>query len=914
MTTFPRTPTVELNLNGTWTDISADVYQRDVIEITRGRTDEAGAPTPSRLTLTLDNRTGKYSPRNPMGAYYGVLSRNTPIRVGLPESPTFDATSNPVAGTGDLSWTHTPVGSPGGATVIVMQFGSGLNEVAGVTYGGVAMDVVRVAGTTIGAVAGVKYIYHLGKDVPTGPQTVIVDTTAATLRQAGCMTVVCEGGTEVSASASGLGSGANPSQAITTTKRGILFAALLSDLDSVSVTPGTGMTEHFETDMGTEIVQMERSTNVLAAGNWVPAWTAASSGWTAIVASVTGSGYRFHGEVAAWPPRWDTSGNDAYAPIEAAGILRRLGQGDQPVQNGLKAYIATTDPFGYWPLDDGPASTSGVAQGTVKSSTFGKWPTSGPDAPTVAFGVGDLGLTLPPGLQITTTGSYGYVRGDVAMGFTPTSKAIEFVYKATTLGVLVMQSREYNNLHWNVECRGDSTNDDFMLYITDETSGSPANVPIGDTGIHDAITDGREHHIRLQLTANGASTDYVLYVDGVSALSGTTAAASMAGTAWLQFRYAPAATDTPVALGHPTVWFNPYPTVEETSTAAFGWTGEAAGRRVERLCDEEGVPFVSSGDLDDTLAMGPLYGDYFFNQLAEIENTDLGMLYEPRDELALGYRTRSSLYNQDAALTLDYADGHLSPPFEPIEDDRNTRNDVFAQRREGGSYQATATTGALSVNEPPLGVGRYKSEFPVNVETDAMLPEVAGWLLTLGTVDEPRFPQITVKLERGPFVASAALTAQALNTDIGDRLLLVDAEAANIYDDLAQIVVGYKEIIGRFEHEITYSCAPGSPYLVAEVDDTDTRVDPGEASTLNEDLTTTETDMDVASTAGTLWTTSGAQMPISIMVGGEEMTVTAITGASSPQTFTVTRSVNGVVKTHTTGAVVRLKRPGVVSL
>jgi len=51
------------------------------------------------------------------------------------------------------------------------------------------------------------------------------------------------------------------------------------------------------------------------------------------------------------------------------------------------------------------------------------------------------------------------------------------------------------------------------------------------------------------------------------------------------------------------------------------------------------------------------------------------------------------------------------------------------------------------------------------------------------------------------------------------------------------------------------------------------------------------------------------------MVGGEEMSVGTITGASSPQTFSnVTRSVNGVVKSHSTGAVVHLKRPGVVAL
>ena len=34
---------------------------------------------------------------------------------------------------------------------------------------------------------------------------------------------------------------------------------------------------------------------------------------------------RFFGEIPAWPPRWDPSGRDAYVPVEASGVLRRLG-------------------------------------------------------------------------------------------------------------------------------------------------------------------------------------------------------------------------------------------------------------------------------------------------------------------------------------------------------------------------------------------------------------------------------------------------------------------------------------------------------------------------------------------------------------------------------------------------------------
>jgi hypothetical protein len=54
--------------------------------------------------------------------------------------------------------------------------------------------------------------------------------------------------------------------------------------------------------------------------------------------------------------------------------------------------------------------------------------------------------------------------------------------------------------------------------------------------------------------------------------------------------------------------------------------------------------------------------------------------------------------------------------------------------------------------------------------------------------------------------------------------------------------------------------------------------------------------------------------PFDILIGGERMTVTAITGTTLSQTMTVTRSINGVVKTHLTGAPVALFRPSVIAL
>ena len=70
-------------INGTWTDITGFVYQRDITTITRGLPDETQTATPSQMTVTLNNRDGRFSPKNPLGAYYPYLTRNVQLRVSV---------------------------------------------------------------------------------------------------------------------------------------------------------------------------------------------------------------------------------------------------------------------------------------------------------------------------------------------------------------------------------------------------------------------------------------------------------------------------------------------------------------------------------------------------------------------------------------------------------------------------------------------------------------------------------------------------------------------------------------------------------------------------------------------------------------------------------------------------------------
>jgi len=68
-----------------WTDITSFVMVRDggAISISRGQTSNGDTPDPGSCSFQLNNRDGRFSPSNPMGPYYGQFGRNSQLRVSV---------------------------------------------------------------------------------------------------------------------------------------------------------------------------------------------------------------------------------------------------------------------------------------------------------------------------------------------------------------------------------------------------------------------------------------------------------------------------------------------------------------------------------------------------------------------------------------------------------------------------------------------------------------------------------------------------------------------------------------------------------------------------------------------------------------------------------------------------------------
>lgn len=201
----------------------------------------------------------------------------------------FDADSNVASSTGNLEWTHTPVGTPKGVAVLVLQPGPqtpgfGEDQVSGVTYGGVAMTRVLAAQLTTGGEQGVVYLYFLGSGIPTGAQTVkvTVKTTAgpAAPKRATATTLTATNNTEAVASGSQiLDSTANPSVSLSVPegKEAFVIGGLCSGHESAAnVTPNGSYTQILEWTGGTSSMTMShiRRTANSSGGSTTVSWTA----------------------------------------------------------------------------------------------------------------------------------------------------------------------------------------------------------------------------------------------------------------------------------------------------------------------------------------------------------------------------------------------------------------------------------------------------------------------------------------------------------------------------------------------------------------------------------------------------------------------------------------------------------------
>ncbi|MFD5564534.1 hypothetical protein [Kitasatospora griseola] len=618
--------------------------------------------------------------------------------------------------------------------------------------------------------------------------------------------------------------------------------------------------------------------------------------------------YRFWGEVSSWPQRWDVTGADVWVDVEASGPLRRFGQGQAQIGSTLRVALAggeATNPVvAYWPCEDSTDSTSiasaitGIPNLTISGApslaSFTAFACSTPLPVMHASGTFAASIPAYPAqvatmlrllVAIPATGATNniplcYVNG------TGSIKAWDVYYSTAGGGTLGLRGRDVTG---------------YIVY---------------DSGASGFALNGQLAQISVELVQNGPDINCALNTSiiGQSGIAGPASTASGQTVGSLTYiAIGGASADT--AVGHVRIQTaSAAPTDQsELMQQLAAYAGENAADRVRRLCGLVGMDFELVGASSDTVAMGAQTSNTVSALIDEAVLADGGRLFERTTAAGLGYRTRVSMENQAPGLTLSYAAANLAQVPSSVDDDQHTRNDIVVTRRGGSSARATLADGAMSVLPPPGGVGRYDTAVTLTTQTDDSLVDQAGWRLHLGTTDEARYPQIAVNLAHPSFTSSSTLRGAALALRSGDRLAITSMPAWSP-DDVSQLVLGWTESIDHFQHRIAFNCQPESPYRVAMFDSsTYGRLDTG-GSSVAVAAGPSDTAIQVATLTGPLWTTASGDFPFDVVIAGERVTVTNITGSTSPQTFAVTRSVNSVAKTLPVGADVRLAQPMILAL
>lgn len=327
-------------------------------------------------------------------------------------------------------------------------------------------------------------------------------------------------------------------------------------------------------------------------------------------------------------------------------------------------------------------------------------------------------------------------------------------------------------------------------------------------------------------------------------------------------------------------------------TAFNGYRNEKAGDRFNRIMSQIGEFHAVIGNTADTWPMGPQKPDTVINILKECARTDDALIFDTKIQLGVTFRTRFSITNQAAAMTLAFL-GDISPPLKERIDTADVANGVTVSNRAGGSATSTLTVGALSNQAPPNGIGSKKGTQDVNAADEGLLPTLAGWHRSRRTIEGSRYDTVVIDLDGDP-----GLTTAANAVECGDRIVITGREP----EPIELIVYGIVESIESHCRVVTFSCVPGAVYQAAIYSDTNSRYDV-DNSTVGVAVNTVATAWTVsAATLDDTWAVTGAGTPYEWLVTGERVRVTAMnaptgTGPYS-QTCTVVRSVNGVVKVH----------------
>ncbi|MET0916725.1 MAG: hypothetical protein ABWY81_11065 [Jiangellaceae bacterium] len=912
---FPADPlpiVQEMYIDGELVDVTSRTRNSDSVIITRGYSSEQANFSAASAEFTLNNRDGLFSNKNPNSIYYGLLGRNVRYRTGIAQGVntlrmydkpdpvlsdgsggdgacvvTADKAVLDIVGDIDIRIDVEPDDWRGRAGQIFASKWLSAGGQASWVFGTDAYGYLFLRWTTDGFNG--PFVKSTSPVTTNGRQAVRV--TLDVNNGAGGYTAAFYTATSLGGSYTALGSSTVTSAGVTS-----IFSSTtrleIGDYNTalgrngistaggwpVEADPFCGKIYGFELRSGlggTVVAQMLPATRAAGDRTWSDGLGTPNT-WSVVAsAEISGTDFRFFGEIPALPNKWDSTGTDVYIPVRSADITQRLRQGEKPLRSAIYRALDGTAFEGWWPLENGTANSPVQAvygaNATLNDASF----TSADDFPG-ANGVlqftadtGTAGGRVTNNASITGTSYYMF---SFKLPAVPVA-ARNFMHFYPTGGTVA-----------DIAIGANATQYTITFYDAFGVSVATNSVAFGA-----GAEPNKWITMRLKVTQS-ANFDWELdwYPVGRAVAYGMfNSFASVDGRpdSWSANAFV---GKSGMLLSHVVMDTQDYDFIGFAAPAA-AYVGEAAIPRFYRLCLEQGIPAYVIGlrtvDSEvNSVLMGPQSSTTLFALLQECVDADGGYLFTPRDKYGLSFRTLYSIQNR-ARVSFDYSAAHLSGELEPTPDDTLIRNDVTVSRPNGGQRRAIRKNGSLNVQDPaddPNGVGTYDTALERNVATDDLLWSQATWERFLGTWDELRYTRVEVELARQVFVASATLTAQVRGLDLFDPIKLTNLPAWLPPDDVDLLIIGSVETLRNRGHEFRWNTRPYGPYLSNDLtlsSDSRQRASAVNSRIASDITSSTLTPIAVTTTTGKLWGMTGPKpgnFPLDVVFGGERITVSAI--------------------------------------
>jgi hypothetical protein len=920
---FPSdaTPMIgEMLIDGAYVNVTSDIRGNPGVKITRGKRDIQGSTPPTFCDFMLNNGgedpadRGKYTDDNPMSPYFGLLPLNTEFRIIVPgaadgylyttgyDDANYVSTADKAALdiTGDIdiraeispaSW-HVPVDSTTStshAAIIVSKAGASGSQFSWMLALRTSSQLYFVWSPTGSTGAGLA---------------ILSNTITPTDRLAVRVTLDVNNG-----------SGGYTGRFYTSTSidgSWTLNSTITVGGGTTSIHSGTGLLEigssnggghtfsNFNTWSG-KIYAVEVYNGIagtLVADADFRAQGVGATGFSDGVgntyavngtAFITSDAVRFWGEIESLPQEWDSTGKDMYVPIHAADITQRLNTSQTPVNSPIYDNRIQVDPTGYWTGEDGADATrmSAASRDTNSASATG-----------VRFKAAD-DLPGSNGVMQFVDGS-AFVRGIPRISSITGTASVLFFFKfgtlpATTVQLISCTTTGSGAYWWRIETDGASFT--ARAFSADGTSLLSSAILVGtDVNLDEWIS------MRLELTTSGANIAWALawHQVGQSVFWGGSGTIAGSVGRFTGFTVSGSSANTDMYFAHVVLDTDTTDFVSaEFADAANGYISETMAARFKRVCEQAGIVADLDGWEMDTSALGRQPIDTVMNILQDGAKVDGGILLGSRRRYnTLTYVTRARIQTSVNTVTLEHDGGsHLAESPKPIKDSIGVANDVTVTRPNGGFARRVIVEGRYGTDT----IGKVPGGGEYNVEEDDDTDAVAGWIALLGTWNESRFPEIKVELSRTETLFASSIAQQILVVDAGRWLTIDNLPAGQKPDAVEQLIQGYSETLSNKMWSLTFNGTPYGPWRVGIVESPliPPRVMASETTCSSATSTATSLTFNTPATSAR-WVraadVASTPFPFDVMIAGERITVTDITGTGTAQTATVTRSVNGVVK------------------